>query len=84
MLGFDRIKVEWPEEVSPAWDRDLRESSPLLVELRTAPQIVALPAHVEPAIGREDRDVLTHGDEGAVGTATERFERKLSEVAEHV
>lgn len=70
LLGFADIQVNRPEAVGPAWDRALRATGPVVLDLVTDPQI---PPHVRASQLKKTATALVHGDEDAVRIATKGF-----------
>ena len=46
MLGFRGIFVDQPDRLGPAWQEALSSDRPVVLEVKTDPDIVPLPPHV--------------------------------------
>jgi len=46
MIGLNGILVERPEQLADAWDRAWSSSRPVVIEVRTDPEVPPLPPHI--------------------------------------
>jgi pyruvate dehydrogenase (quinone) len=68
MIGLEGIYVDDPDMLSAAWDRALSASRPVLVEVKTDPEVPPLPPHISLAQAKAFTSMLAKGDpdEGGV------------------
>jgi pyruvate dehydrogenase (quinone) len=75
MIGLRGIYVEAPERVGPAWAEALAADRPVVLEMKTDPEVPPLPAHITLDQARKFTAMLIKGDpeEGSalLGTAKE-------------
>jgi pyruvate dehydrogenase (quinone) len=75
LIGLKGIYVDDPERVGPAWDEALAADRPVVLEVRTDPNVPPLPPHISLQQAKHFTSTLLHGDpeEGSVivGTAKE-------------
>ncbi len=63
LLGFKGIYVDDPEKMGAAWDEALASSIPVVLEVKTDPEVAPLPPHITLQQARNFVDMLTKGDE---------------------
>jgi pyruvate dehydrogenase (quinone) len=68
MIGLEGIYVDDPDMLGAAWDRALSASRPVLVEVKTDPEVPPLPPHISLAQAKAFTSMLAKGDpdEGGV------------------
>jgi pyruvate dehydrogenase (quinone) len=75
LIGLRGILVETPERMGAAWDEALASDRPVVLEVRTDPEVPPLPPHITLEQARKFTSMLVKGDpdEGSllVGTAKE-------------
>jgi pyruvate dehydrogenase (quinone) len=62
MIGFEGIFVDAPEDVGPAWDRALAARRPVLLEVKTDPEVPPLPSHISFEQAQKFAAMLLKGD----------------------
>ncbi|VTU19907.1 Putative thiamine pyrophosphate-containing protein YdaP [Variovorax sp. PBS-H4] len=62
LIGLDGIYVDDPEAVGPAWDRALAATRPVLLEIKTDPEVPPLPPHINLKQARNFVTSLVKGD----------------------
>jgi pyruvate dehydrogenase (quinone) len=62
LIGLRGIHVEDPEELGEAWDLALRSDKPVVLEVRTDPNVPPLPPHVTLTEARHFMSALMKGD----------------------
>ena len=65
MLGFKGIYVDTPEALSPAWQQALASDGPVVLEVKTDPEVAPLPPHVTLKQARGFISAVVKGDEGS-------------------
>ena len=68
LIGLKGIYVDNPDRVGPAWDEALAADRPVVLEIRTDPNVPPLPPHITLAQARAFTSTLLKGDpeEGSV------------------
>ncbi len=68
LIGLRGIYVDDPDRVGPAWDEALASDRPVVLEIRTDPNVPPLPPHITLAQARAFTSTLLKGDpeEGSV------------------
>ena len=74
LIGMKGIFVDTPERVGPAWDEALASSVPVLLEIKTDPNVPPLPPHITLQQAKNFTSTLLKGDpdEGSVLLDTAR------------
>ncbi len=62
LIGMKGIFVDTPERVGPAWDEAFAADRPVLLEVRTDPNVPPLPAHLTLQQVRHFTSMLLKGD----------------------
>jgi pyruvate dehydrogenase (quinone) len=65
MLGFKGIYVDSPDHLGLAWQESLTSDRPVLIEVKTDPEVVPLPPHLTLKQARGFMSSIAKGDEGA-------------------
>jgi pyruvate dehydrogenase (quinone) len=65
MLGFKGIYVDTPDALRPAWEEALASDRPVVLEVKTDPEVVPLPPHVTLKEARGFISSVLKGDEGS-------------------
>ncbi|MBR0551537.1 thiamine pyrophosphate-requiring protein [Stakelama marina] len=77
MIGLEGIYVDDPSKLGSAWDRALSSSRPVLLEVKTDPEVPPLPPHISIDQARAFASMLVKGDpdeEGVIaGSAKQLF-----------
>ena len=66
LLGLRGITVSTPDEVGPAWDEALSADRPVVMDVRTDPNVPPLPAHVSFEEAKGMLEALAKGDPAEV------------------
>ena len=62
LIGLKGIYVDDPEQLGAAWDEALAADRPVVLEVKTDPEVPPLPPHITPEGGQELHRVLLKGD----------------------
>lgn len=65
MLGFKGIFVDSPNRLASAWQEALTSDCPVVIEVKTDPEVVPLPPHLTLKQARGFVASIVKGDEGA-------------------
>jgi pyruvate dehydrogenase (quinone) len=65
MLGFRGIFVDSPDRLAPAWQEALSCDRPVVLEVKTDPEVAPLPPHVTFKEARSFMSAMAKGDRGA-------------------
>jgi pyruvate dehydrogenase (quinone) len=65
MLGFKGIYVDTPEALGPAWQQALASDRPVVLEVKTDPEVVPLPPHLTLKEARGFISSVLKGDAGS-------------------
>jgi pyruvate dehydrogenase (quinone) len=65
MLGFKGIYVDTPEALRPAWQQALASDRPVVLEVKTDPEVAPLPPHLTLKQARGFISAVVKGDEGS-------------------
>jgi len=68
LIGLKGIYVDTPEAIGPAWDEALAAGRPVVLEIKTDPEVPPLPPHITLVQARKFARTLMEGDpeEGSV------------------
>ena len=79
-LGLTGIYIDNPEQLSSAWQRALTADRPVLLEVKTDPEVAPLPPHITLKQAKAFMSSMAKGDRGASqvirDTASQIFSRK--------
>jgi pyruvate dehydrogenase (quinone) len=62
MVGLHGIAVDDPEQVGPAWDEALRADRPVVLDVRSDPEVPPLPPHITFQQAVNFAEAVIHGD----------------------
>lgn len=62
LLGLKGIRVEDAEQVGPAWDEALSADRPVVLDIKTDPEVPPLPPHIRPKNMKAFMETLWSGD----------------------
>ena len=62
MLGFLGIYVDRPEQLGPAWEEALAADRPVVLEVKTDPEVPPLPPHITLEQAKKMASALLSGD----------------------
>ena len=65
MLGFKGIFVDLPDRLASAWQEALSSDRPVVLEVKTDPEVAPLPPHVTLKEARSFMSAMAKGDRGA-------------------
>jgi pyruvate dehydrogenase (quinone) len=68
LIGLEGVFVDAPERVAQAWDRALAARRPVVLEVKTDPEVPPLPSHISFEQARKFAEALIKGepDEGSI------------------
>jgi pyruvate dehydrogenase (quinone) len=78
MLGFKGIYVDTPELLRSAWQQALASDRPVVLEVKTDPDVVPLPPHVTLKEARGFLSSIAKGDAGSGGVIAETASQVLN------
>jgi pyruvate dehydrogenase (quinone) len=78
-LGLLGIHVDKPEDVGPAWDRALASDRPVLLDVRTDPNVPPIPPHATFEQAKDTVKAILGGDEDARSVVVEGIKTKVQE-----
>ncbi len=65
LIGLKGIFVDRPEDLGPAWDAALASDRPVILEVKTDPEVAPLPPHLTLAQAKAFMSSMAKGDRGA-------------------
>jgi pyruvate dehydrogenase (quinone) len=80
LIGFKGIYVDDPEQVGVAWDEALDSSIPVVLEIKTDPEVPPIPPHLSFEQVRKFATTLAKGDEREGNIITDTARQVLSSV----
>ena len=80
LIGLKGIYVDDPEQVGAAWDEALAAQVPVVLEVKTDPEVPPLPAHLTFDQVRNFMTMLTKGDQREGNILRETARQALSAV----
>jgi pyruvate dehydrogenase (quinone) len=80
LIGLEGIFVDDPEQVGPAWDRALAAGRPVVLEVRTDPNVPPLPPHITLDQAKSFLSTLVKGDPDQGGVIASTARQVLSSV----
>ncbi|WP_320670687.1 thiamine pyrophosphate-requiring protein [Patulibacter defluvii] len=80
LIGLEGILVDRPEDVAGAWDRALAAEGPVLLQVRTDPEVPPLPPHVRLEMAQGLGRALLRGDPAASRIVRQTLRGKLAEL----
>ena len=66
LIGLEGIFVDDPEQLGPAWDRALSANRPVVLEVKTDPEVPPLPPHISFEQARHFVAFAAKGDSGGI------------------
>ena len=70
LIGFRGIFVDDPERLAEAWEEALRSEKPVVLEVKTDPEVPPLPPHITLKQARNFMTTLAKGDQHESGVIT--------------
>jgi pyruvate dehydrogenase (quinone) len=80
LIGLKGIYVDRPEAVGPAWDEALAADRPVVLEVKTDPEVPPLPPHITFKQARNFVHALAKGDPRERGVITGTARQLLSKL----
>jgi pyruvate dehydrogenase (quinone) len=80
LIGLKGIFVDHPDAMGPAWDEALAADRPVVLEVKTDPEVPPLPPHITLQQAKNLASAMTKGDpaaRGMIGGAARQFFSKL-------
>ena len=84
MLGLTGIFVDDPNELGPAWDRALAADRPVVLEVKTDPNVAPLPPHVTLEQAKAFMTSMAKGDRGAAQVVADTARQIIGGVRERL
>lgn len=78
LIGFKGIYVDDPEMLGAAWDAALASDRPVLIEVKTDPEVPPLPPHISFDQAKKFMGTLVQGDSGGAHLVVEAARQALS------
>jgi pyruvate dehydrogenase (quinone) len=78
--GLMGIAVDNADELSAAWDTALAADRPVVLDVRTDPDVPPLPPHITLKQARAFTSAVVHGDPNRAGMIGQSVKEKLAEV----
>lgn len=82
-IGLKGIYVDDPERLGSAWDEALAADRPVILEVRTDPDVAPLPPHVTLAQARAFLSSVVKGDRSAAHVVADTTRQVLRELLPH-
>lgn len=83
LLGLKGIFVDEPESLQPAWAEALSSDRPVVLEVKTDPEIAPLPPHITLQQAKSFTSSLIKGDRGAGQVIADTARQLINEVLPH-
>ena len=83
LIGLKGIYVDDPKDLSAAWDQALASPIPVVLEVKTDPEIPPLPPHITLAQARTFMNTLQQGDPDEAGVIRGSMSQVLAAVTGH-
>lgn len=80
LIGLQGIFVDDPERLGPAWEEALAAKRPVVLEVKTDPEVPPLPPHITFAQARNFMSMLAKGDPAEGGVISGSVKQVLSHV----
>ena len=80
LIGFKGIFVDDPERLGAAWDEALAHPGPVVLEVKTDPEVPPLPPHITFEQARNFTSMLVKGDDKEAGVIVGAARQMLSSV----
>lgn len=84
LLGLTGIFVDDPEALGPAWEQALAADRPVVLEVKTDPNVAPLPPHITLEQAKAFMSSLVKGDSGAAHVVAETARQLLGSVRERL
>ena len=83
LIGLKGIYVDDPKDLSAAWDQALASPIPVVLEVKTDPEIPPLPPHITLAQAKTFMNTLQQGDPDEAGVVRGSMSQVLASVIGH-
>jgi pyruvate dehydrogenase (quinone) len=80
LLGLKGITVNYPDQISDAWDEALAADRPVVLEAITDPDVPPLPPHINLQQAKKYTETLLKGDPEEMGIIRQTFKGMLDEL----
>lgn len=80
LLGLQGIEVEDPDDISDAWDQALGASRPVVLDVKTDPDVPPLPPHISFKQAKKFSQTMLKGDPNEEGIIKQTFKDALAGV----
>lgn len=80
LIGLTGIHVDDPEQLGTAWDRALAADRPVILEVRTDPEVAPLPPHITLEQAKAFMSAMAKGDSGAGAVLADTARQLLGEI----
>ncbi|WP_277810432.1 thiamine pyrophosphate-requiring protein [Chromohalobacter canadensis] len=80
LIGLKGIKVDEPDALAGAWDRALNADRPVVLEVKTDPDVPPIPPHIKREQAKAYMSALLHGDPDSLGIIKASFKQFAREV----
>ncbi|MDW5378752.1 thiamine pyrophosphate-requiring protein [Halomonas sp. HP20-15] len=84
LIGLKGIKVDEPEALAGAWDRALNADRPVVLEVKTDPDVPPIPPHIKREQAKAYMSALIHGDPDSLGIIKASFKQFAREIVPKV
>lgn len=75
LIGLKGIKVDEPDALAGAWDRALNADRPVVLEVKTDPDVPPIPPHIKREQAKAYMSALLHGDPDSLGIIKASFKQ---------
>ena len=79
-IGLKGIYVDDPEKLGAAWDEALASDRPVVLEVKTDPEVPPLPPHISFEQAKNFMSTLAHGDSGGAHLVAEAARQALAKI----
>ena len=83
LIGLKGIYVDDPKDLSAAWDQALASPIPVVLEVKTDPEIPPLPPHISMEQAKKFMNTLQQGDPDQAGVIRGSMSQVLAAVTGH-
>jgi len=80
LIGLKGIYVDRPDALGPAWEQALAADRPVVLEVKTDPEVPPLPSHISFAQARNLTEALVKGDPHEGNVITETAKQVLASI----
>ena len=80
LIGLEGIMVDDPDHLGTAWDRALAADRPVVLEVRTDPEVPPLPPHISFEQARNFVAFVAKGDSGGLATVAGAARQVLADL----